>query len=58
MLKIFADKDNNVSVAVNSENVRLVREFQGGTKIIFVDSSYLNVNETYLETISRLNEKK
>jgi hypothetical protein len=58
MLKTFTDKDNNVSVAVNTETVRLVREFQGGTKIIFIDSSYLNVIEPYLETISRLNEKK
>jgi hypothetical protein len=58
MLKIFAEKESGASVAVNPETVRLVRDFQGGTKIIFTDSSYLNVNETYLETISRLNEKK
>jgi hypothetical protein len=58
MLKIFTEKETNVSVAVNTETVRLVREYQGGTKIIFLDSSYISVNESYLETISRLNEKK
>jgi hypothetical protein len=58
MLKIFAEKETNASVAVNIDNVRIVREFQGGTKIIFVDSSYIVVNDSYLETVSRLNEKK
>ena len=58
MLKIFVEKDTNVSIAVNPENVKFVREFQGGAKIIFGDSSYVNVSESYLETISRLNEKK
>jgi DNA-binding LytR/AlgR family response regulator len=58
MLKIFAEKETNASIAVNSDRVRLVREFQGITKIIFDDSSYVLVSESYLETISRLNEKK
>jgi hypothetical protein len=58
MMKIFTEKDSNASVAVNSHSVRIVREFMGGTKIIFVDSSYIVVNDSYLEVISRLNEKK
>lgn len=58
MMKIFAEKDTNASVAVNADAVKYIREFQGSTKIIFSDSSYLIVSESYLETISRLNEKK
>jgi hypothetical protein len=58
MLRIFAEKETHASVAVNSETVKYVREFQGGTKIIFSDSSYVVVSEPYLETVSRLNEKK
>jgi hypothetical protein len=58
MLKIFTEKEAGASVAVNIDNVRLVREFQDGAKIIFVDSSYVIVNDSYLETVSRLNEKK
>jgi hypothetical protein len=58
MLKIFVEKDTGASIAVNAETVRLVREFQGTTKILFVDSSYVIVTDSYLETVSRLNEKK
>lgn len=58
MLKIFTEKETGASVAVNAETVKYVREFQGATKIIFGDSTYLVVSDTYLETIARLNEKK
>jgi hypothetical protein len=58
MLKIFIEKLSNASVAVNTDTVRLVREFEGTAKIIFVDSSYIVVTDSYLETVSRLNEKK
>jgi hypothetical protein len=58
VLKIFTEKETGASVAVNSETVKYVREFQGATKIIFGDSTYLVVSDTYLETIARLNEKK
>ena len=58
MMKIFTEKDTGASVAVNVNNVRLVREFTGATKIIFVDSSYVIVTDQYLEVVSRLNEKR
>jgi len=57
-LKFFSEKETNVSVAVNTDAVKYVREFQNATKIIFDDSSYLVVSDTYLEAVARLNEKK
>lgn len=57
-LKYFSEKESNASVAVNSDAVKYVREFQGATKIIFDDSSYLIVSDSYLEAVARLNEKK
>ena len=58
MLKYFVDKDTQQSVAVNPEAVRIVREMANGPKIVFNDGSYVIVTDSYLETVSRLNEKK
>lgn len=58
MLKFFVDKDTQQSVAVNPESVKVVREVPMGPKIIFNDGSYIIVTDSYLETVSRLNEKK
>jgi hypothetical protein len=56
MLKHFTDKDSRISVAVNPNNVMNVKEVGYGTTICFVDSSYIVVTESFLETVARLNE--
>jgi hypothetical protein len=56
MFKYFEDKDSNISVAVNSNLIICVKETNYGTTIIFNDSSYIVVKQTYLETVARLNE--
>jgi hypothetical protein len=58
MFKFFTDKETNQSIAINSNRVDYVRDHNLGTKIIFSDRSYLVVNDPYLETVARLNEKK
>lgn len=57
MLKFFVDKDTQQSVAINPNTVRIVREMAIGPKIVFNDGSYVVVTDSYLETVSRLNEK-
>jgi hypothetical protein len=56
MLKYFEDKDSNISVAINPNSIVCVKETGYGTTILFVDSSYIVVKQTYLETVARLNE--
>jgi len=56
MFKYFEDKDSNISVAVNPNLIVCVKETNYGTTIIFNDSSYIVVKQTYLETVARLNE--
>jgi hypothetical protein len=56
MLKYFTDKDAKISVAVNPQNVMCVKEIAYGTAICFVDSSYLVVTDSYLDTVAKLNE--
>jgi hypothetical protein len=57
LFKYFTDKDVNQSIAVNPENVLCVKETGYGTKIIFTDSSYVTVVESYMESVTRLSEK-
>lgn len=54
MLKYFIDKDSQISIAINPNNVMCVKEVGYGTTIIFVDSSYVVVTDSYLETVARL----
>ena len=55
--KMFTDKDSNQSLAINSENVKFVRDSPQGPKIYFADNSYVIVSDSYLEAVARLNEK-
>lgn len=57
LFKYFTDKDSNISVAVNPNNVLCVKEVDYGTTICFLDNSYIVVNENYLETVTRLSEQ-
>lgn len=57
LFKYFTDKELNISVAVNPNNVLYVKEIGVGTTICFVDGSYIVVNELYLETVTRLSEQ-
>ena len=54
---MFTDKDSNQSLAINSENVKFVRDSPQGPKIYFADNSYVIVSDSYLEAVARLNEK-
>ena len=56
MLKIFT-LPRGGSIAINTDQVLYVIEDQYGSMIKFDDDSQL-VTESYLETITRLNEKK
>jgi L-fucose mutarotase/ribose pyranase (RbsD/FucU family) len=57
LFKYFTDKDTNQSIAINPQNVLCVREMGYGTKIIFIDSSYVSVVESQMETATRLSEQ-
>jgi hypothetical protein len=58
MFKHFVDKDAKQTVAINQNHVKYVRETDYGTKVIFIDGSYIVVDTNYLETVARLLEKK
>lgn len=54
MLIFVTEMDTKQSIAVNRDNILYVRDFPAGPKIVFIDGSYLIVNESYLELVSRL----
>ena len=54
MLIFVQELDTHQSIAVNRSNILYVRDFPVGPKIVFIDGSYLIVNESYLELVSRL----
>jgi hypothetical protein len=56
MFVYFTDKDAKISVAVNPQNVMCVKDVGYGTTLCFVDSSYVVVTESYLNTVARLSE--
>ena len=55
MLKYFIDKDSQINIAINPNNVMCVKEVGYGTTIVFVDGSYVVVADSYLNTVTRLN---
>lgn len=57
MLKYFTDKDTDKSIAINPEAVKFIIEHAGGTKVVFNDSGYIHVTDSYLETVARLSER-
>lgn len=57
MLKLFVDKDAQQTIAINPSLVKFVRETPIGTKVLFNDSSYVLIDEPFLEVIARLNER-
>ena len=57
MLKFFVDKDTQQTIAVNPTSVRIVRDTPIGAKITFNDSGYVLVTDSFLEVVTRLNEK-
>lgn len=56
MLKYFTEKDSNQSYAINPNFVKYVQDFDMGPKIVFNDSTYIIVTDSYLDTVARLNE--
>lgn len=57
LFKYFTEKETNISVAVNPNNVLCVKEVKYGTLILFTDAVFITVNEPYLETVTRLSEQ-
>jgi hypothetical protein len=57
MLKTFIDKDTQQTIAVNPNSVKIVRDTPIGAKIIFIDSSYVIVTDSYSKVVERLSEK-
>lgn len=57
-LKMFTENDSRSSVAINPDSVSFVREVYKGTLICMSDGSKITVNDTFLDTITKLNEKK
>jgi hypothetical protein len=57
MLKTFIDKDTQQTIAVNPNSVKIVRDTPIGAKIIFNDSSYVIVTDSYPKVVERLSEK-
>lgn len=57
MLKFFVDKDAQQTIAINPASVKFVRETPIGTKVLFADSSYVLIDEPFLEVVTRLNER-
>jgi hypothetical protein len=57
MFKNFIDKDTQQTIAVNPNSVRIVRDTPIGAKLIFVDSSYVIVTDSYIRVVERLSEK-
>jgi hypothetical protein len=58
MLKYFTEKNTNASVAVNPQNVASVRESSGGCILYMVDGTVIKIMEQFLDTVTRLNDKK
>jgi hypothetical protein len=56
MFKYFTDKDSGISIAVNPDTVYCVKETGYGTTICFMNNVYINVTDSYLDTVARLNE--
>lgn len=57
LFKYFTEKETNISVAINPNNVLCVKEVGYGTLILFTDAVFITVNEPYLETVTRLSEQ-
>lgn len=57
LFKFFTEKETNISVAVNPNNVLSVKEIGIGTTIYFNNSSQIVIKENYLETVTRLSEQ-
>ncbi len=59
LFKYFKDRNTDLSVAVNPNNVTMVTEIvKGGSRIYFSDPNYrVDVNENLMEVATRLSEK-
>lgn len=57
LMKYFTEKNTNISVAVNPNNVLYVKETKYATELFFIDSSYIAVTDSYLDTVCRLSEQ-
>jgi hypothetical protein len=55
MFVYFTDKDSKISIAVNPNTIYCIKETGYGTTICFLNNVYNTVEESYLETVSRLN---
>jgi hypothetical protein len=55
-LKFFQDKSTNTSIAVNPDQVIFVADSPAGTIVQLTSQRVLNVVESYLDTVARLNE--
>jgi hypothetical protein len=54
MLIFITEMDTQQSIAVHKDNILYIRDFAAGPKIVFIDGSYLIVNENYLDLVSRI----
>jgi hypothetical protein len=54
--KYFIDKEKNVSIAINPDEVYLVEDSPLGTRILFTNNSYVVVTENYMMAVTRLSE--
>lgn len=57
MLKFFTEKNTNLSIAINPNQVVYVLDHIEGTKVTLNDGSCHFVTEDYLIVVSRLNER-
>lgn len=48
------EQTSNQSVAINSNNVNMVKELRIGSQIVFVDNSVIYVSDEYLDLVARL----
>jgi len=54
--KYFIDKERQMSVAINPDEVYLVEDSPLGTRILFTNNSYILVTESYMMAVTRLSE--
>jgi len=54
--KYFIDKEREMSIAINPDEVYLVEDSPIGTRIIFTNTSYVLVTENYMMAVTRLSE--
>lgn len=54
--KYFTNKDSGLSVAVNPDTVKYVKESPIGTTLVFEDGEFILVTDGYMDAATRLSE--